>query len=70
MTKAERIRRGRDEGVCPQCGQNIERGKGVGTGRSVDGLFCSLDCISIFHGEEFVRQHLETLERVKKAQQN
>lgn len=70
MTKHERIRRSWDEGICPQCGRKIEEGQGTGTGQRADGIFCSMDCISIFHGEEFVRRHLETLKRVKRAQQN
>jgi hypothetical protein len=37
---------------CPQCGQPLGEDR-IGSGRLADGIFCSLDCIAIFHEDYF-----------------
>jgi hypothetical protein len=44
-----RLRRLWDQGVCPNCGSKIPTGARVGSGRRVDGGFCSLDCYAVYH---------------------
>jgi hypothetical protein len=40
----------RQAGVCPNCGRLIPEGKAVARG---PGLFCSLECVALFHDAEF-----------------
>ncbi len=48
----EFIRDCRSRGICPQCLKPVPEGGGVGTGRIMDGLFCSFECYGAFYGEE------------------
>jgi hypothetical protein len=36
--------------TCPFCGKQIHEGSRVGTGRIVEGGFCSLTCYAEYHG--------------------
>jgi hypothetical protein len=36
--------------VCPNCGKPLATDR-VGSGSYSDGVFCSLDCFSIFHAD-------------------
>lgn len=56
MTRAERIKRSWDEGLCANCGKPIPEGARVGSGRRADGSFCSLDCYAQFHGEALLQK--------------
>lgn len=52
--KLARIAAAREQGVCPGCGRPLPPPPApVGTGRHADGLFCSLDCLTIFHKDYF-----------------
>lgn len=51
--KRDRIARGHDKGLCPNCWGLIEPGEGVGSGRLADGIFCGLDCQAAFHKDYY-----------------
>jgi hypothetical protein len=51
--KKDRIARGHDQGLCPNCWSSIEPGGGVGSGRLADGIFCGLDCQAAFHKDYY-----------------
>ena len=44
-----RLRACAEQKLCPSCGQEYDVGRGYGSGRLDDGLFCSLDCFAKFH---------------------
>ncbi|MEZ4671471.1 MAG: hypothetical protein R3E39_26505 [Anaerolineae bacterium] len=48
--------------ICPQCGKSLEEKFKYGTGRLIDGVFCSLDCFSEYH-------KLGIMERAKRVQE-
>ena len=52
VDKRQRAREQNEKGLCPQCGRPLP-GDPVGTGRIVDGYFCSLDCIAIYYRDYY-----------------
>ena len=44
--------------VCPQCGKGLGDSR-VGSGALSDGVFCSLECLTSFHGEYFQKRGTE-----------
>lgn len=44
--------------VCPECGRRLGENR-VGSGAFEDGVFCSLGCLTSFHGEYFAKRRTE-----------
>jgi hypothetical protein len=63
--KRQRIAEANAMGRCPNCGQPLDTGKPVGSGRRSEGIFCSLDCLATFH-EDYFRERA----RASKPAQN
>jgi hypothetical protein len=51
MDKRAQIEDAGRRGVCPNCGKPLGSGR-VGTGSLVDGVFCSLGCLTKFDFDE------------------
>lgn len=49
-SEADALRRLREAGVCPNCGNEIPKGQAVVRGT---GSFCGLDCIALYFQAEF-----------------
>jgi hypothetical protein len=62
-SESERLSRPSREGICPNCGKAIPEGQGVVRGA---GMFCSLDCVALFHQQEFT----ERAKRLRDASHN
>jgi hypothetical protein len=50
--RRDQIARAGELGVCPNCDKPLGEDR-VGSGRLSDGVFCSLDCIAMFHHDYF-----------------
>ncbi|MDZ7827910.1 MAG: hypothetical protein U5K33_00010 [Halofilum sp. (in: g-proteobacteria)] len=53
----ERLVRLYKEGICPYCARNIPKDEGVGSGKTSDGRFCSLECYTRYHEHELIERH-------------
>lgn len=50
-----------DKGICPNCGKKIPEGKRVGSGRKIDGGFCSLDCYGEYYKAELADRYTKAI---------
>ena len=55
--KRRRIEQAHKEGRCPNCWDPIQAGKGHGSGKLSDGIFCGLYCEAVFH-EDYYRERI------------
>jgi hypothetical protein len=55
--KGRRIAQAHAEGRCPNCWDPIKPGKGCGSGRLADGVFCGQNCQALFH-EDYYRDRI------------
>ena len=51
-----------DKKVCPKCGKSIQEGRGVGSGKIAEGLFCGLDCFGEYYKGELIQRHKKQAE--------
>jgi hypothetical protein len=55
VTKEQRVRKAAEHDSCPQCGKSLT--DRVGSGRLSDGVFCSLNCMALFH-DDYYRERI------------
>lgn len=49
--------------ICPTCQQTIA--EKFGSGKTKDGVFCSLDCFTEWNKELLIRQHQDRVQKSK-----